>query len=163
MNSSILKAARERLVDITPMAWNCGAKCGAACCQPDEDGQGGVYLFPGEEALCGGRWAEVISSTMGDRETDMLICDGQCDRDRRPLGCMIFPLTPQISEDGDVDVRFDCRARAMCPLLRDGLRGLREEFVEGARAALRIVAQDEEGLRFLRDWQALEEQYDFHL
>ena len=163
MNERILKMAREIMADECPMAWDCGVKCGAACCQPDDDGQGGMYLFPGEAALAGGEWSQVLPAMMGDVEADILICEGKCEREKRPLGCMIFPLTPVVDEAGNVDVRFDCRARRMCPLLKYGVRGLRKEFVDAVRAALRLIASDEEGLRFLRDWQVLEEQFDFRL
>ena len=163
MNPELLKAAREKMMDVCPMDWDCGMKCKAACCQPDDDGQGGMYLFPGEEALAGGEWASVVPAMMGERPTDILICGGRCEREKRPLGCMIFPLTPVVDTEGNVDVRFDYRARRMCPLLRDGVRGLREEFVTAVRETLQMIAEDEEGLRFLRDWQALEEQYDFRL
>ena len=47
-------AAREQLCDLTPLLTDCGALCGAACCHSDADGQGGVYLFPGEETLYAG-------------------------------------------------------------------------------------------------------------
>lgn len=163
MNEKILKAAREIMTDECPMVWDCGSKCGAACCQPDDDGQGGMYLFPGEETLAGGDWAQILPAKMGEADADILVCAGTCDRERRPLGCMIFPLTPVVDDKGHVDVRFDYRARRMCPLLKYGIRGLRREFVDAARAALRLIASDEEGLRFLRDWQALEEQFDFQL
>ena len=53
MNREYLMKARTLLMNVTPMARDCGRSCGAACCQPDEDGQGGVYLFPGEEELLG--------------------------------------------------------------------------------------------------------------
>ena len=43
--------ARELLQTLTPLRRDCGGVCGAACCAPDEDGQGGMLLFPGEEAL----------------------------------------------------------------------------------------------------------------
>ena len=76
---------------------------------------------------------------------------------------MIFPLTPVVDEGGAVDVRFDYRARPLCPILRDGLRGLRGEFIDAARQALNEIARDPEGLAFLRAWQALEEQYHFEL
>lgn len=162
MNDNLLMA-RKMLEAVFPMAWDCGRTCGAACCQPDEDGQGGVYLFPGEEALCGGDWADIVDARMGEREVRMLVCEGECEREKRPLGCMIFPLTPVVDAAGQVDVRFDCRARAMCPLLRDGLGGLNREFVETVRRALLLIASDREGLAFLREWQALEEQFDFRL
>ncbi len=163
MNIEILKAAREKMNDVCPLQTDCGKKCGAACCQPDDDGQGGMYLFPGEAALAGDDWASVVPAMMGERKADILICGGECDRDRRPLGCMIFPLTPVVDEEGHVKVRFDYRARRMCPLLRYGIRGLRKEFVDAAREALQLIASDEEGLQFLRDWQKLEEQFDFKL
>ena len=44
-------AARALLKDLTPLKRDCGRSCGAACCQSDEDGQGGMLLFPGEEKL----------------------------------------------------------------------------------------------------------------
>ena len=50
MNSEILDRAYAAIGDLTPMLTDCGALCGAACCQTDEDGQGGVHLFPGEAA-----------------------------------------------------------------------------------------------------------------
>jgi len=163
VNQKILKRVRADLNNNCPMNWDCGRKCGAACCRSDEDGQGGMYLFPGEEALCGGDWAQISDVMMGERQVKMLVCGGTCERSKRPLGCMIFPLTPVVNEQGKVDVRFDYRARAMCPLLRDGVRGLRADFVSAVRSALQRIASDKEGLAFLRDWQALEEQFDFHL
>ncbi len=163
MNQELLRAAREMMKDVCPLVRDCGKKCGAACCQPDEDGQGGMYLFPGEAELAGGDWCSILPAMMGNREADILVCSGSCERERRPLGCMIFPLTPVVDDEGNVDVRFDYRARRMCPLLRYGMGGLRQEFVDTVQKALQLIASDEEGLSFLRDWQALEEQYDFHL
>lgn len=166
MKRECLEAARALLQGNTPMARDCGRLCGAACCQPDEDGQGGVHLFPGEEELLGEvDWARVVDDAieLGGKTARMLVCEGHCERDRRPLGCMIFPLTPQVDAEGRVEVRFDRRARTMCPLLRDGLSGLRRDFVSAVREALQQIAEDEEGLRFLRDWEALENQYDFRI
>lgn len=166
MDRERLMRARALLAGSTPMARDCGRLCGAACCQPDADGQGGAYLFPGEEELLGPlEWARVVSDRreLGGKTARMLVCQGQCDRDRRPLGCMIFPLTPQTDENGGVEVRFDRRARAMCPLLRHGLSGMRRDFVADVERALRLIAEDEEGLRFLRDWEELERQYELIL
>ena len=163
MDQELLKDARARMAGVCPLEMDCGKKCGAACCQPDDDGQGGMYLFPGEAALVGGDWASVVPGMMGEREAEILICGGECERSRRPLGCMIFPLTPVVDAEGKVKVRFDCRARRMCPLLKYGVRGLKKEFVDAVREALQMIAADEEGLQFLRDWQVLEEQFDFKL
>ncbi|NLG24530.1 MAG: hypothetical protein GX558_04185, partial [Clostridiales bacterium] len=132
----------------------------AACCSPDEDGQGGVALFPGEEALIGARgWAKVGELPGGGL---LLTCDGACDRSRRPLGCMIFPLTPRFVR-GELRVRIDCRSRPMCPLAPGGVRALRPEFVAAVAEALRLIASDPEGEAFLRAWEAVERQYRFRL
>ena len=161
MDRRILEQARAMLENITPMNRDCGRICGAACCQPDEDGRGGVFLFPGEEELVGGEWATVTRLENGPGL--MLACDGTCERAKRPLGCMIFPLTPEIDGEGRVSMRFDVRARPLCPLLRNGLMGLRADFRKTAEQAMRLIASDPEGLAFLREWEALERQYDFKL
>ncbi|MBO4883801.1 MAG: hypothetical protein J5602_00685 [Clostridia bacterium] len=161
MDRRILEQARAMLENITPMNRDCGRICGAACCKPDEDGRGGVFLFPGEEELVGGEWATVTRLENGPGL--MLACDGTCERAKRPLGCMIFPLTPEIDGEGRVSMRFDVRARPLCPLLRNGLMGLRADFRKTAEQAMRLIASDPEGLAFLREWEALERQYDFKL
>ena len=156
MEANILLRAREALGGLTPMLTDCGLLCGAACCRPDADGQGGVYLFPGEDALVEGcEWARVVPSEFAP----MLVCEGACPREERPLGCRIFPLTPVRGRNGRWTVRMDARARAMCPLVASGVRGLDPDFVRAARDALRIIAAVPEGEVFLERWFALEEEY----
>ena len=99
MKMELLIEARSLFEGITPMTRDCGKMCDAACCQPDGDGQGGVYLFPGEEELLGDiGWGKVIEDkrTLGGKKARMLICNGPCSRQKRPLACMIFPLTPEM-------------------------------------------------------------------
>ena len=163
MDRTKLDQARALLQDITPMYRDCGHICGALCCQPDEDGKGGVFLFPGEEDIVVGDWASVSRAEDGPGEGLMLTCAGACERARRPLGCMIFPLTPEVDEGGRVSMRFDARARPLCPLLRNGLMGLRTDFREAAQKAMQLIASDPEGLLFLREWAKIERQYDFRL
>ena len=156
MDTSIIERAYAALGELTPMKNDCGLLCGAACCRPDEDGQGGVYLFPGEEALLGScEWGRIEDSAF----SPTLMCDGPCRREARPLGCRIFPLTPARARSGAWSVRMDARARAMCLLTASGLSGLDPAFVRAARDAMRIVAQDPEGDAFLEKWAALEEEY----
>lgn len=139
---------------LTPLDGDCGELCAKACCLPDEDGQGGMLLFPGEEALCEGSWCEIASCASGR----MLTCHSPCPRDARPLACRIFPLTPVFS-DGKWTVRMDARARTMCPLARSGVKGLNREFAIAVRKAVRLLATDSEGEEFLRRWQEDEEQF----
>lgn len=142
----------------TPLRHDCGALCGAACCQADEDGQGGVHLFPGERALLGDiTWGEVVpSGELGGAE--MLLCHGPCPRDRRPLGCRLFPLTP-IRRGGAWTVRLDRRAWAVCPLMPSGMRGLSGDFVEACGKAVQLLGEDAQCDRFMRAWAALERSF----
>ena len=149
MHTDIIFEARALVGDKTPLKSDCGALCGAACCQADEDGQGGMYLFPGEEALLPG---------VGGDFAPIYTCDGTCERENRPLACRIFPLTPVKTETG-WGVKMDRRARAMCPLARFGTRGLDPEFVRAVRRAVRRIAADPEGEAFLEKLAALEAQY----
>lgn len=154
MNRDAILRARALIGPLTPMITDCGALCGAACCRPDEDGQGGVYLFPGEEELLADcDWGHVAP----DGFAPMLVCDGPCDRARRPLACRIFPLTPVRGRDGLWTVRMDARARAMCPLAGRGLKALDPRFPRAVRDALRLVAAEDEGDAFLDKWLSLEE------
>ena len=156
MNPAIIRRACAAIGDRTPMLSDCGALCGSACCQRDADGQGGVYLFPGERALLEHReWARVFTGEFAP----IMYCDGVCHRDERPLGCRVFPLTPVRGRDGRWTVRMDARARAMCPLTASGIGGLDPAFVRAVRRALRIVAEDPEGEAFLDRWFELEEEY----
>ena len=156
MDISLMKHAYDIIGTKTPMLQDCGALCAQACCQCDADGQGGVYLFPGEETLLKGcEWGHVVDSDFAP----VLMCDGPCRREARPLGCRIFPLTPVRGNNGKWTVRMDARARAMCPLTASGLSGLDPAFVRAVRDALRAVAEDPEGDAFLERWLALESEY----
>lgn len=149
MNEKTVAAAREIIGDLTPLNFDCGALCGAACCRPDEDGAGGMYLFPGE------KWAGTI---LGGDFAPIAVCDGRCARDARPLACMIFPLTP-VCSDGVWKVRMDARARAVCPLAPSGAKGVQREFARAVTRAVRLIASDPEGEAFLGKWQAREEEF----
>ncbi len=162
MDTELLIRARELLENLTPLKTNCGLLCGGACCEADEDGQGGVLLFPGEaELLKGESWTEILPSPMPVNGIDygMSVCSGRCDRSMRPLGCRIFPLTPVFTKDGRLKVRTDRRAWAMCPLMPAGIRGLYPDFVSAVQEALTFIAADPEGEAFLRAWQDLEGSY----
>ena len=157
MNKELLNRACARIGDLTPMLADCGALCGAACCHTDADGQGGVHLFPGESA--GLKDCEWVEGLLPGSFAPVMMCAGRCDREKRPLGCRIFPLTPVRGKNGRWTVRMDARARAMCPLVQSGIAGLNPDFLRAVRDALRIVAEDPEGDAFLEQWHDLEDAY----
>ena len=156
MDAHLILEAYEIIGSLTPLAGDCGALCGAACCQPDEDGQGGMFLFPGEKSLLAGEsWCRVAPSV---GPGDVLTCLAPCPREKRPLACRIFPLTPVWTGE-NWTVRMDARARPMCPLCSSGVKGVQKEFALAVRRALRRIAREAEGEAFLHAWQKLEEQY----
>lgn len=95
------------LGDLTPLTADCGLLCGGACCKGDENT--GMRLFPHEETEL-----QVKPIEGGGR---LAVCDGTCDRNKRPLACWIFPFFPTVDEKGKVFVEKDTRAQRICPLL----------------------------------------------
>ena len=141
-----VRAARELLEAVTPLKEDCGRFCGGACCLPDEDGRGGMLLFPGEETLFD-PLPESFSLGRDDGVTPgawLLTCGGSCGRKERPLSCRLFPLLP--TRTGAV---MDRRAWAVCPLMEYGKRGLRPDFVAAVAAAGKLLYACPEHTAFL--------------
>ena len=143
-----VEAARSILKDVTPLKTDCGRVCGAACCAPDETGKGGMLLFPGEENL----YTElpdgfdILPDDTVVEGGKLLVCQGHCPRDKRPLSCMFFPLRPTFKGD----VRMDRRGLWVCPLAEYGVGGLNPAFVEAAREAAGALCACEEQKDYLR-------------
>lgn len=143
--------ARALMEDVTPLTQDCGRLCGHACCLPDEEGKGGVWLLPGEEeTLESAPWARMIAG-----EIPVLHCQGQCDRRLRPFFCRLFPLVG-IVRDGAWQVRFDRRARPLCPLTRGGPRAVSPAFLLAARQALSLLGNDGLYAPILLRWARIE-------
>ena len=154
MTTDELRAVYAAIGEFTPLKEDCGRLCGAACCEADEDGRGGVCLLPGEETLLHeADWGEITHEQMMDRP--MLICHDTCDREWRPFLCRVFPLCP-VKGDKGWTVRMDARAKAVCTLSRGGVRSLDPEFVRGCVRAVRLIARDAEGEKFLSRWAEIE-------
>ena len=141
-----VSAAREKLKNVTPLKRDCGRVCGARCCRPLEGEETGMLLFPGEaEAYDGKAGFEVRKTARGD----LLICSGTCDREDRPLSCRLFPLLPVIGDDGKVRAVTDLRAKAVCPLARQGKGAMDPAFADAVREAGEILAAEDEQVVFL--------------
>ncbi|MBQ9264530.1 MAG: hypothetical protein IJ189_10070 [Clostridia bacterium] len=134
-------AARELLAQVTPLKQDCGRYCGGACCQSDEDGQGGMLLFPGEETLY--RDLPEGFSLMRDdavlKNAWLLQCEGFCNREDRPLSCRLFPLLPTRT-----GCKMDWRGWAVCPLMAHGKTGLNPAFTAAVKEAGKILYSCEE-------------------
>jgi len=146
--------AREHLEDVTPLKSDCGRVCGAACCRPVQGEESGMLLFPGEEEAYSGRPEWTIQYTaMGP----MVICSGTCDRAERPLACRMFPLLP-VLRDGRVTAVTDLRAKAVCPLARQGRSALDPAFRDAVQEAGERLLREEQQAAFLRTLTAEQEE-----
>ena len=139
--------AREKLNSITPLKRDCGRVCGSRCCDSLEGEETGMLLFPGEVELYAGKagW-EIVNTAQGL----MTVCPGRCERDERPLACRLFPLLPLPGKDGGIRVVTDQRAKAVCPLARQGKSAMDPAFREAVREAGEILAAEDEQASFLR-------------
>ncbi len=151
----------------TPVSFDCGRFCGKACCEGDSEA--GMYLFPGEESvfkLLEPDWAEIeksdfIYETSGvKKRVKILICKGECDRYQRPLACRIFPLTPYINADGELEIITDPRARAVCPLTEAVLENdLSPVFRRNVEKAFLTLTKNREVRDFLQSYSRMLDEY----
>ena len=156
-----LRRARAMLRDVTPLRSDCGLCCGHRCCASAEAEATGMLLFPGEAAYYTGRPGYALREA---KQGMLLMCEGSCNREDRPLSCRIFPLLPVVREDG-VKVAVDFRARSVCPLARQGRSAMSNEFIHAVRESGRILCEDEVQRSFLLmlthaqdEWKALRRQ-----
>lgn len=100
---------------LTPLRVDCGKLCNKQCCKGDK---AGMLLFPGEEFIFDGVHGFHIEEIeyMDVSGQKLLLCDGSCNRNLRPLACRIFPCAPNIDTDNNITVEGDVRGRRMCPL-----------------------------------------------
>ncbi len=161
---SVLKQARALLSDLTPLKINCGRLCDGACCKDDETGENGMLLFPFEECLyqkpIEGFAFHLIPDDTLYKGGQRLVCEGQCDREHRPLACRIFPLrmAVQVSDTEDIRVQaeLDPRAFCVCPLLEQGgLRAMDKAFVSAVKEAGELLCQNTYMLEALLNEQRL--------
>ena len=152
-----VKRCREILCGVTPLRTDCGLLCGGACCAGDD--RTGMGLFPGEYELLKGCGEFSFFDSEGNFGYKTAVCGGRCDRENRPLACMIFPYFP-ITDP--VDMRADLRAAAICPLLAS--REPQGRFISAMLRVAELMSGDEA----LRDYainvnREIDELYEFFL
>lgn len=143
-----LKEAYDVLRKATPLKADCGKLCGGLCCKGD--GDTGMELFCGEEELLSEAENFKITKT-GDGRT-LLVCDGTCDRNLRPLACRFYPLFPLVREENGKDVLeviIDPRSKS-CPITSSSIR-IAGNFYAAVRRAGLYLMRDEKILAQLKD------------
>ncbi|MBO4992299.1 MAG: hypothetical protein J6E42_09120 [Firmicutes bacterium] len=149
-----------RLLDrVSPVPYDCGTLCGAACCtcaeeEPDDDPQLGIYLLPGEEKLFTKKedwlhWTvedaadyDFPDSWFGKLYFVTCLKAPHCPRDKRPLQCRFFPLTPHLDQSGQLRlIRSDLELPYRCPLI-DGGVSLEPSFVQATYTVWKHLIRD---------------------
>ena len=124
----------------TPLTVDCGVLCDKACCKGDENT--GMILFPYEESVL-----DVKLTSTGDR---LAVCNGECNRNTRPLACRIFPFFPTVDDNGKVFVELDTRAYKVCPIISHSDELLFDpKFLNAVKKVGKILSKDKECLEFL--------------
>lgn len=141
----VIKTCYSLLCNVTPLYTDCGEICQGKCCKGDE--KTGMLLFPGEEKLIDSNM-NVYKNEKGD---SFAVCDGTCDREKRPLACRIYPLFPVIkNENGEeyIETEYDIRAVG-CPLLT-GEYGISRRFSKYVKRVGKYLLLNEETATFYR-------------
>lgn len=128
--------------DLTPLKADCGKLCGGACCKGDENT--GMRLFPFEES-------DLPVKTLKN-SVRLVVCNGKCDRTKRPLACRIFPFFPTVDERGKVYVEPDFRGARLCPMITHSDEIIFDKrFFKALGKVGKILAKDKVCLEFLRE------------
>lgn len=166
MKSSIKKKTFQaiyRLLDrVSPLPTDCGALCGAACCNCGGDSSSpeaadfdmGIYLLPGEEKLFSRKEDWLKWSVEDPQDYDFpdswhgkiyfvrCNCAPFCPREKRPLQCRFFPLAPHLAEDGQlVLIRCDLELPYICPLIEAKME-LSPSFLKATYTVWRRLIKD---------------------
>jgi len=142
-NIRLILKAKEILRNTAPLPFDCGTLCENLCCKGSEDV--GMLLFPDEEHLY------INSGNFEIIDGKIIVCKGHCDRDERPLSCMLYPLFPVISEEsGKTRIRLipDIRGSIICPLTAEENLVTRD-FERAVRRAVRCLIVSPEHRRFI--------------
>ncbi len=125
----------------TPLGRDCGVLCERRCCRGDE--KTGMLLFPFESTD--------LAVTKGN-SFRLAVCGGECNREKRPLSCRLFPFFPCVDEKGAVVVSLDYRGFGVCPLVENA-KDVRfsRRFLHRVKLVGELLAKDENCLSFLRE------------
>lgn len=125
----------------TPLNFDCGKICDGKCCKGDENT--GMLLFPGEEKLVD----ENIKIKELENGFKLAVCNGTCDRNKRPLACRIYPLFPYFTKEDEkeiikviIDIRNDCP-------IANGEYEFRKDFIKAVRRVGKYLLLNDETAR----------------
>lgn len=169
MRSTIRKRtylAIYRLLDrVSPIDGDCGLLCGSACCMgghagdpgSGDDSNGnpvGIYLLPGEEKVHSkhDEWLDWAEDDADDYDFPdswtgkvyFINCKTPpyCPREKRPLQCRTFPLTPHLDENDELSLVYnDLELPYACPLIYEAIP-LNDDFVKATLTVWKHLVRD---------------------
>lgn len=163
MKTTIRKSTYKaiyRLLDlVSPVDYDCGTLCQAACCtcgqqeSSDED-QLGIYLLPGEEKLFTQKenwlhwtWEQAEDFEFPESWTGKVYfirckTPPHCPREHRPLQCRFFPLEPHLTEDGVLHLIWNTVPLPyQCPLISRRMN-LTPSFIQATYTVWKHLIRD---------------------
>ncbi|MCI8646660.1 MAG: hypothetical protein HFE76_07640 [Firmicutes bacterium] len=165
MKSKIRKRTYEaiyRLLDqVSPLPYDCGTLCGAVCCtyedpcgQTEDEPELGIYLLPGEEKLFTQK-EDWLSWTREPAEkfdfplswhgkVYFVKCKTppRCPREKRPMQCRTFPLSPHLTDDGFLRlVLCTFQIPYTCPLIEENME-LTDSFIQATYTVWKHLIRD---------------------
>ncbi len=149
----VIESCYSYLRKVTPLEFDCGKICNGKCCKGDENT--GMIIFPGEESFVD-KNMKIFKNEDGDT---VAVCNGNCDRNKRPLACRIYPLFPLLvtSEGKDaVKVIFDCRAD--CPIT-EGNYEITRRFEKAVRRVGKYLLLNEDTKAYYKELSQVQSDY----
>lgn len=118
----IYNSVYKMLTDVTPLKCDCGQLCNKNCCKGDN--ATGMLLFPEEKTKL---------NTLKTDNGIIAVCNGTCNRNERPLSCMVFPFFPLINDKGKIEAVIDYRGYGICPMVKN------QDFIKFNRKFIKTV------------------------
>lgn len=159
MKSTIKKRTYKaiyRLLDkVSPVNYDCGTLCDAACCNCGKDDEDlGIYLLPGEDKVHerNSDWLTWSSELAEDYDFPeswtgkvyFVRCNTppHCPREKRPIQCRTFPLVPHLDEDDVLSLILnDSELPYTCPLIEKQME-LTPEFIKATYTCWKHLLKD---------------------
>ena len=149
------RAIYRLLNRVSPVPFDCGIICGAACCTAAAvDEEMGIFLLPGEEKVHDRHadwltWDKLSTEEYEFPETwhgevNFVRCKTppHCPREVRPLQCRTFPLSPRIDEEGKLELIWcDAELPYCCPMIENETE-LDPRFVQATYTVWKHLIRD---------------------
>ena len=138
--AEICSKIKELFNEATPLDSDCGRLCDKSCCKGDSET--GMVLFPGETTSL------PVVETNGRK---IAVCEGVCQRENRPVSCMIFPLFPVLI-NGKIKVWPDYRGAAVCPMVNHFDEIIfSKKFIRAVKKTGKLMLKNRETTEFLNE------------